>query len=122
MKFDKSYLEWCEIMNQKPDIRDQIIFSAGATFYSIENDTIEQKSQKSQKLSFNSEWLLEKLEELRVSHYNCGDSWYSCPKSSEGCVNEEVDDECNCGADKHNAVVDELIQYVNYLVELNKNE
>lgn len=33
---------------------------------------------------------------------------YSCPKSSEGCCNEAAGDECNCGADEHNAIVDRV--------------
>ena len=164
---DRSYLEWCEIMQQEPNIRDEMIFVAGRAFYVIEENAKSEESNnishyrllekgeiiqdgdeafyygqwvksiyagmpvdngivkraiKAQKLSFNPEWLLEKLEELRVSHYNCGGSWYSCPKSSEGCADEEAGDECNCGADRRNAVVDELIQYVHYLVELNKND
>ena len=33
-----------------------------------------------------------------VRHYECGDSWYSCPESSEGCSNDAEGDECNCHA------------------------
>ena len=28
-----------------------------------------------------------------VRHYECGDSWYSCPESSEGCSNDAEGDE-----------------------------
>jgi hypothetical protein len=41
----------------------------------------------------------------RRPHYGCEDSWYSCPKHPEGCANGEAGEDCNCGADKHNAEV-----------------
>ena len=50
----------------------------------------------------------EGLERLRRSHRVVDDCWYSCPKSGE-CCNENTDDSCWCGADAHNAVVDELL-------------
>lgn len=50
------------------------------------------------------------LHGLRASHRFVEDCWYSCPKSEDGCCNEAEGDECNCGADTHNARVDELIQ------------
>jgi hypothetical protein len=45
------------------------------------------------------------LEKLRIAHYSCEDNWYSCPKSEDGCCND-MWDECNCGADKHNAILE----------------
>lgn len=48
----------------------------------------------------------EAIEKLRVEHTVCGDPWYSCPKSSEGCVNDKAGTDCTCGADRHNALVD----------------
>jgi hypothetical protein len=52
-----------------------------------------------------------KLKSLAMrSHYSCEDRWYSCPKSADGCSNDDEGDECNCGADKHNAEVDALFQ------------
>ena len=41
-------------------------------------------------------------------HYYCEDPWYSCPKAPEGCANEYAGTECNCGADEHNAMVEEV--------------
>lgn len=41
----------------------------------------------------------------KQSHYQCDDSWYSCPKSEDGCSREGATG-CNCGADKHNAMID----------------
>lgn len=32
-----------------------------------------------------------------VEHYSCEDTWYSCPKSGEGCANEAAGTECDCG-------------------------
>lgn len=52
------------------------------------------------------------LEAMRLlamrEHYTCDDTWYSCPKSPEGCANEGNGDECICGADEHNAKVERL--------------
>lgn len=33
-----------------------------------------------------------------VRHYECGDSWYSCPQSSEGCSDDAKGDDCDCHA------------------------
>ena len=50
------------------------------------------------------------LRRLRRPHHVSGDCWYSCPKSSEGCCNDACnEDECTCGADAHNALVDDLL-------------
>lgn len=36
-KWNKSYLEYCEIMHMSPTMRDQILFMAGYTFHSLES-------------------------------------------------------------------------------------
>ena len=51
--------------------------------------------------------IIKKLEKLRLDHYICEDSWYSCPKSGDSC--NEYCDGCNCGADKHNKILDQII-------------
>lgn len=53
--------------------------------------------------------LREKLESLRLSHYICEDCFYSCPKSGECCNDSERDGPCNCGADRRNSIVDEIL-------------
>ena len=35
MDFEKNYLEWCELMNQAPNTRDEIIFRAGYTWHAV---------------------------------------------------------------------------------------
>jgi hypothetical protein len=45
----------------------------------------------------------------RRNHYTCEDTWYSCPKSPDGCANDAAGDECDCGADSHNDKIDELL-------------
>ena len=52
---------------------------------------------------------LEALESSRQTHHYCEDTWYSCPKHEEGCANEAEGDECNCGAEEVNAVIDAAI-------------
>lgn len=42
-------------------------------------------------------------------HTYCEDSWYSCPKAEDGCCDEHAGDDCNCGADEHNAEVEATI-------------
>ena len=54
------------------------------------------------------QWL-EALESNRQTHYYCEDTWYSCPKHEEGCANEAEGNDCNCGADEANAVIDAAI-------------
>lgn len=53
-----------------------------------------------------------KLEELRRSHAECEDCWYSCPKSEGGCCNDHVGEDCTCGADYHNTILDEIISFI----------
>lgn len=36
-------------------------------------------------------------------HYWCEDEFYSCPKHPDGSANPQAGDECDCGADEHNA-------------------
>jgi hypothetical protein len=54
-------------------------------------------------------WIVLVLNKLRAlairSHYYCEDSWYSCPKTEDGCSDELAGTECNCGADEHNQKV-----------------
>ena len=52
---------------------------------------------------------LEALENNKQMHYYCENTWYSCPQHEEGCANDSVGDECNCGADKANAEIDKVI-------------
>lgn len=57
----------------------------------------------------------EALEKLRRKHDECEDCWYSCPKSEDGCCDDEQGDECNCGADKHNAILDTALSALDQL-------
>ena len=42
-------------------------------------------------------------------HYTCEeDSWYNCPRSEGGSANDNAGEECDCGADEHNAKVDAI--------------
>jgi hypothetical protein len=59
----------------------------------------------------DSEYLLHLVEKLRRTHLVVEDCWYSCPKSGE-CCNDVSGDQCDCGADQHNARVDSLIAYL----------
>ena len=53
--------------------------------------------------------LVEELAQAgKRSHHECEDSWYSCPKSPDGCSNESEGEDCNCGADSCNARIDNL--------------
>ena len=50
------------------------------------------------------------LKSLRSDkHYTCDDCWYSCPKSGE-CCNDNKGDECDCGTDRQNAIIDNAIE------------
>ena len=50
------------------------------------------------------------LESLRLGHYGCEeDRYYSCPKHEDGCANDFAEEDCNCGADWHNTVLDVII-------------
>ncbi len=50
------------------------------------------------------------LKELRLSHTECEDSWFSCPLSTDGCCDDrQPEGVCNCGADARNSIIDELL-------------
>ena len=53
--------------------------------------------------------LAEGLLALRLPHREVNDSWYSCPRSEEGCIDESAGAGCNCGADAHNALIERLL-------------
>ena len=54
--------------------------------------------------------LVLRLAELaRRKHYYCEDEWYSCPKHPDGCANDGMGPDCNCGADRINAEVDAIL-------------
>ena len=38
-------------------------------------------------------------------HFECQDRYYSCPKSEDGCSNDDAGTDCDCGADDHNSKV-----------------
>lgn len=51
--------------------------------------------------------ITEALRGLKINHHTCEDCWYSCPKSAEGCCDDNQEG-CNCGADDHNSRVDNI--------------
>lgn len=57
------------------------------------------------------EKIIKLLIKLKIDHYECDDEYYNCPKSPEGSFDENKEG-CTCGADTHNARVDEAIQEV----------
>lgn len=67
------------------------------------------------------EELIAKLEGLKINHRIVEDCWFSCPKSEEGCCRPN-EKECNCGADKHNAEVDNLIAWVRSNIPAEDNQ
>lgn len=57
--------------------------------------------------------IFEELEKLRRTHYTCdGDCWFSCPKSEDGCCDEYAGENCNCGAEQYNELLDKIIEYL----------
>ena len=60
----------------------------------------------------NLEDLISELAELahRSHFWVDDDNWYSCPKAPDGCANDSAGTDCNCGADEHNAKVEEVLK------------
>jgi len=54
--------------------------------------------------------LIEALEKSKRYHDYCEDSWYSCPLHPEGCSNDSLVKQCNCGADEWNNFIMPLIE------------
>lgn len=96
-------------------------FTSNAKRFAYSADLIEQLQQKlaacdrerlhlAVKMADERQLIKELASLARRRHYCCEDSWYSCPKEADGCANDTMGDECNCGADEHNAKVDALMQ------------
>lgn len=78
---------------------------------------LEMADQVESNLSLEIDRLAELLPKLKRNHYECEDCYYSCPKCKEGCCDEREGDQCTCGADKHNALVDEAIKITDGLLK-----
>ena len=66
---------------------------------------------------------VEKLKPLVIrTHYYREDCWYTCPKHPEGCCNEAVGPDCNCGADEHNREVEAFYQVAEEIKKGGKDE
>jgi len=52
----------------------------------------------------------ELLETFIRQHHYSEDCWYTCPKHPEGCCNYAEGNDCNCGADRHNAKLQEFAE------------
>lgn len=58
------------------------------------------------------------IEQARQEHFlSDEDCWYACPKSGNCCDPAKPKDQCNCGADAHNAWIDELKKEFSLLVD-----
>ena len=59
--------------------------------------------------------IVTELEKLRLEHYDCEDSWYSCPKFGfdweTGIYQPNESKICTCGADEHNKALDNIIKF-----------
>jgi hypothetical protein len=74
-------------------------------------------TQKIIELEAENQKLREALGKLRQEHLIMEDCWYSCPLAKdeygewECCRDiEDKDRECDCGADEHNAIIDEALK------------
>jgi hypothetical protein len=77
---------------------------------SEENKKDKQKCNSESELSELLSAIILKVESIRWRHNYCEDGWYSCPKAEDGCLNDAVGDDCNCGADDANNGIDEIIK------------
>jgi hypothetical protein len=66
--------------------------------------------------------IIQAINGLKLQHHICDeDGWYSCPASGQ-CFNEYAGSECDCGADAHNARVDQIINDLISQQETQNNE
>jgi hypothetical protein len=42
----------------------------------------------------------EEIVRIIGKHRECDDCWYSCPKSEDGCCDDDAGTDCNCGVDR----------------------
>jgi hypothetical protein len=57
------------------------------------------------------------LKNSEKAHNYCEETWYSCPKSDEGCANDEEGENCNCGAEKYNMQLVSILSMLNDIIE-----
>jgi hypothetical protein len=82
-----------------------------------EYEALDKKYDTPESLIVASDTLLEKLEKLRSKHFVCDDPYYSCPLGVESWVvskesSDVTEEDCDCGAREHNALLDEIIEIV----------
>jgi len=67
---------------------------------------------------------MDALNRMKRPHNYCEDSFYSCPKASEGCSDPryENSDECNCGADEANSIADKVLAAIDAALGEQKEE
>jgi hypothetical protein len=88
----------------------EVAFLAGKQFAFNQLDMQKQNiTENMNALQAAAQQALAALKNNKRVHYYCEDTWYSCPKHEEGCANENEGDECNCGADEVNKVLDAAI-------------
>ena len=59
----------------------------------------------------NEKKIIEAIEALKKEHYDCPDSWYSCPLSEDGCCDDsKPKDVCTCNVEAQHKQVDSIIE------------
>ena len=94
---EKIALKFSQIKSNQGDVLEAAYFKGKAYAY----------REVYYKLYIRKEAILEKLNKLCREHYQCEDGGYPCPLSEEGCFNDQ-DEDCTCGAEQHNHLLDEI--------------
>ena len=61
--------------------------------------------------------ILKEIEGLKINHYYCEDSWYSCPLAQGGCCNDSKLYECDCEALAQHRKVDEILEELRFALK-----
>ncbi len=102
------YGDYCGV--HSPEKKKERAAARGPTQYESDRAAEKAERKRVEALESSHAELLEEVGRLKKlahrGHTYCEDGWYSCPKAEDGCLDERAGDDCNCGADEHNAEVE----------------
>lgn len=76
----------------------------------VDSDLTPDECKYAIEMSTDARKLVKELGGLALQDHNeCEDTFYSCPKSPDGCSDDRQEG-CNCGADSHNERVNKILK------------
>ena len=99
----------CPLCNTPPEVDDYTIVTCANPFCDLWRIAIRAEQWNNRPIE---QQLVDALQKLRREHHVCEeDNWFSCPKSGQ-CLKDGHSDQCDCGADEANSLIDAVLQSI----------